>query len=178
MLLTPWECTVTIKILLLSQNSSFITAIKSYILGYECYLLSLSNLAATQGCQPFKSSNIENWQARDDRWRQNAYDFVCDDAIWCHFLKKNSLTLINVCTTGTVCSYLAACTNDKYHKKQQILVIIPKISDSKLETGKYGPKPGVSGLSGRVDSSGHEQYSKEYLNQSHQVDLINTRAKE
>ena len=76
------------------------------------------------------------------------------------------------------CSYLAACTNDKYHKKQQILVIIPKISDSKLKTGKYGPKPGVSGLSGRDDSSGHGQNSKEYLNQSHPVDLINTRAKE
>lgn len=76
------------------------------------------------------------------------------------------------------CSYLAASTNDKYHKKQQILMIIPKISDSKLETGKFGPKPGVSGLSGRADSSGHGQYSKEYLNQSHPVDVINTRAKE
>ena len=144
MLLTPWECTVTIKIFLLSQNSSFIMAIKSYILRYECYLLSLSNLTATQGCQPFKSSNIENWQARDDRWRQNAYDFVCDDAIWCHFLKKKIHCLSSMYAPQEQCSYLAACTNNKYHKKQQILVIIPKISDSKLKTGKYGPKPGVS----------------------------------
>lgn len=145
MLLKPRECTVTIKILLL-QNSSFIMAIKCNILRYECYLLSLSNLTATQGCQPFKSSHIENWQARDDRLSQNAYDLICDDAIWCHFWK-------NICWLWTMYApqeqFIVSCLHKwQVSQKTQTLVIIPKISDSKLETRKYGPKsvPGLSGV--------------------------------
>ena len=81
----------TITPLLTRSHSFFLVSLSPYLIAlieinleiidscwYSPQFLSLRltviqwNPALGQGCQPPTSSNIENWQGRDNRWRHNA----------------------------------------------------------------------------------------------------------
>ena len=129
-----------------------------------------SYLVQIQGCQPYTSSNIENWWERGDRWRhkaQHMMSFVekknvrkrccwnCN--IWPNWFTSHQSNyclyyngipeFVRKRSMSTVKQLKKNVQYLKFHcwiyKKWQTSAIIREISDSNLETARNGSKPGV-----------------------------------
>ena len=112
-----------------------------------------------QGCQPLTSSNIENWQGRDNRWCHNARNmtsFVQQNmqkrCCWnCNIflyliglLPPPPITLLLKYYNGILC-FLRKRSMIKVKIAQTMQNILNFIDrKSNLETGRNGSKSGVS----------------------------------
>ena len=138
-----------------------------------------------QGCQPPTSSNnkiIENSKGRNDRWRHIARHDVtwAKNARWFwstyiapkQFIFSHSIAYITVeyqKLWGNVMLMVTQTRQNIWHfmvvksSPQEIatLAIIREISDSNLETVRYGPKSGVSQI---IQESWQRRWSQRCLN--------------